>query len=606
MILKTLKLHNFRGYKDALISFDDSLSVIIGKNDVGKSTILEALAIFFESNQIKMDENDLCVKHDEGDENISISCEFLVDNELVIDSTVRTDLEKEYLLNKNGLLEIVYKCENGKKAGKRYLNAYYPIDIDKPLIQLKIDRLRQLLEQKKNDVIGYERINKSVSSEIRLGYYSALGKEPARQEILIETSKDEAKNIYTALSKELPMFFLFKADRENKDGDSEVQNPLKAATKDILKNIEPDLQNIIKKVEEQVKTIGDETIEKMRELDSELAQGLKTSVNTKPWDSIFSFQLIDDQDIPLNKRGSGVRRLILLSYLRAEAERKTKIDDNNSIIYAIEEPETAQHPDYQRLLMESLIALAENPVHQILITTHTPEIAKMASLDQIIFIKRVEGTPQIITDQSDKLKDVIKTLGVNASLDSKVVICVEGENDVNFLTAIGRLNQFKDIVDLSDERISIIPMQGGSLKNWILRDYLKNSNVKEIHIYDSDVNEYIKKIDTMNAQNDGRRKGFITHHYEMENYIPMQLVEQEFNLDLSEYNEMCGDCLDIPKLLVGKVKRKLGKDDKEKEKIIKNILNGKIMKKCTFEMIRNMGNADEIISWFSSIRDYLL
>lgn len=133
---------------------------------------------------------------------------------------------------------------------------------------------------------------------------------------------------------------------------------MKAATKNVLKGIEDELESVKKRIEEEVLRIGEETIEKMKELDPEVAQSLKTSVNTKAWDSIFSFQLIDDYEIPLNKRGSGVRRLLLMSYLRAEAERRAKANANTNIIYAIEEPETEQHPDYQRVLVESLLDLA--------------------------------------------------------------------------------------------------------------------------------------------------------------------------------------------------------------------------------------------------------
>lgn len=47
MKIHSLKLKNFRGYKDELfISFGD-LTAFLGRNDVGKSTILEALDIFF-------------------------------------------------------------------------------------------------------------------------------------------------------------------------------------------------------------------------------------------------------------------------------------------------------------------------------------------------------------------------------------------------------------------------------------------------------------------------------------------------------------------------------------------------------------------------------
>lgn len=46
MKIKSMKVKNFRGYSDeTIVNFDD-LTVIVGKNDVGKSTILEALDIF--------------------------------------------------------------------------------------------------------------------------------------------------------------------------------------------------------------------------------------------------------------------------------------------------------------------------------------------------------------------------------------------------------------------------------------------------------------------------------------------------------------------------------------------------------------------------------
>ena len=47
MKLKSISIENFRGYQDkTTINFDD-LTVLVGKNDIGKSTILEALDIFF-------------------------------------------------------------------------------------------------------------------------------------------------------------------------------------------------------------------------------------------------------------------------------------------------------------------------------------------------------------------------------------------------------------------------------------------------------------------------------------------------------------------------------------------------------------------------------
>jgi predicted ATP-dependent endonuclease of OLD family len=47
MKVSQVKISNFRGYKDeTTIDFND-LTVFVGKNDVGKSTVLEALDVFF-------------------------------------------------------------------------------------------------------------------------------------------------------------------------------------------------------------------------------------------------------------------------------------------------------------------------------------------------------------------------------------------------------------------------------------------------------------------------------------------------------------------------------------------------------------------------------
>ena len=85
MYLKKLKLLNFRSYESIEIEFDQNLNVIIGKNDIGKSTVLEALDIFFGQQRIKIDITDKNVF--QGSE-MAISCSFIIDQ------------EKEYLIGK--------------------------------------------------------------------------------------------------------------------------------------------------------------------------------------------------------------------------------------------------------------------------------------------------------------------------------------------------------------------------------------------------------------------------------------------------------------------------------------------------------------------------
>lgn len=50
---------------------------------------------------------------------------------------------------------------------------------------------------------------------------------------------------------------------------------------------------------------------------------MKSDFNKLPsWDKIFDLTLLNDQNVPLNKRGSGVKRLVLLSFFQAQAEKK--------------------------------------------------------------------------------------------------------------------------------------------------------------------------------------------------------------------------------------------------------------------------------------------
>lgn len=604
MKLCKLILKNFRGYESLHVDLNEDINVIIGKNDIGKSTIMEAMDIFFNGNSSsKIDVDDLNIYAEEKE--IQISCLFSECYEdIVLDSARKTSLAQEYLLNNDGLLEIrkVWNCSKEKIGSsdlKVYINAYYPKINEKPLINMKISELKKILQSLQNEIINYDSINKTVSSEIRKSLYEHhINNNGTFENKLIDISKEDAKDIWSKINENLPIFFLFKSDRSNVDSDSEVQNPLKIATKNALRELQNELDSISNIVKEAVKVIGDKTIEKLREMDEEIASTLTTELNTKAWDSIFSFELIDDRGIPLNKRGSGVRRLMLLSYFRAEADRLMSETNKNNVIYAIEEPETAQHPNYQKMIIDTFKDIATDNKHQIIITTHTPEIAKMVRPEQIIFIRKNKfNKPEIIVDNNDKIREVIKSLGILPNIQSKLVICVEGETDIMFIESISKLQCIKDIIDLERENISIIPMRGGNLKSWIDKNYFKDSNVKEIHIYDSDVTEYIKKVDEINKNNDGRRWGINTKRLEIENYISPKLIEQALNIQIEDEIKDTWSSVDVPKLIM----EKYGQQKRMKENNIKCLLNGRIAKMIKKEDLIDIDAYDEICEWFGMI-----
>ena len=131
MKLETVKITNFRGISEcAEVNFKD-LTAIVGKNDVGKSTILEALDIFFNGNSAEsklgaMDINQYVRKKCDGKIDIEIACVFsdIPQGDIVLDDSASTSLNNEGLAV-DGKLEIVKIYPNAGKA-KVYVRAKYP------------------------------------------------------------------------------------------------------------------------------------------------------------------------------------------------------------------------------------------------------------------------------------------------------------------------------------------------------------------------------------------------------------------------------------------------------------------------------------------------
>lgn len=103
MKITNIKIENFRTYDNLVIKIDDKLTSFIGKNDIGKSTIFDALDIFFGNK--KIDVKDLCV--DSPEDSVEITCTFSnLPEDIEIDSSAKTKLSEEFLLNEKSELEI--------------------------------------------------------------------------------------------------------------------------------------------------------------------------------------------------------------------------------------------------------------------------------------------------------------------------------------------------------------------------------------------------------------------------------------------------------------------------------------------------------------------
>ena len=392
MRIKTINLMNFRGYKEEISVEINNLNVFVGKNDIGKSTILEALDIFFNEskNIIKLDKDDINKKaKEEGNEEIKISVVFTdLPPEITIDSANPTNLADEYLLKSDGCLEIIKKYP---KAGKEkvFIKANHPTaTICSGLLSKKITDLKKILTENNIDCA-----DKTKSAIIRKAIWEHYSSDLELNEIEIDVTKEDAKNIWEQLKNYMPLYSLFQSDRKNSDGDNEIQNPMKLAVQEILKDVElkKSLDKVADEVEKKLKEVSSKTLEKLKEMNPDIANSLNPVIPTTEslkWSDVFkNVSITGDDDIPINKRGSGVKRLVLLNFFRAEAERRKAEKNVPHIVYAIEEPETSQHPSHQRKLIEAFIELAEADNTQIILTTHSPSIVKLLEFEHLKLIK---------------------------------------------------------------------------------------------------------------------------------------------------------------------------------------------------------------------------
>lgn len=390
MKIKSATINCFRGYAEPVtVEFND-LCVLVGKNDIGKSTILEALDIFFNDGKgcVKLDKDDINKKcAADGNDCIEIAVEFCdLPDAVLIDATNRTTLADEYLLTAAGTLVVVKRYP---KAGKEkvFIRALHPTHKNcSNLLEKKNSELKKLLDEQ-----GLACADKTKNAELRKAIWQ--GQEDLQlTETEIEVAKIDAKSIWEQLRGYMPLYTLFQSDRKNSDGDSEIQDPMRLAVREILGDtgIQKQLADVAETVKARLDEVAARTLEKLRDMNPDIASSLDPQLPdaaSLKWTDVFkNVAIAGDENIPINKRGSGVKRLVLISFFRAEAERRQMEVDLPNIVYAIEEPETSQHPEHQRALIDALIALSEAENTQVLVTTHSPEIVKRLSFENILLV----------------------------------------------------------------------------------------------------------------------------------------------------------------------------------------------------------------------------
>ncbi|WP_291051069.1 MULTISPECIES: ATP-binding protein [unclassified Empedobacter] len=494
MKLHSIKLKNFRSYKEETEIKIDDLTVFVGKNDIGKSTILEALDIFFHDGKgdyvIKLDKDDINKSAlEEGDRDIFITAIFTdLPDSITIDATNPTTFENEYLLNSNNKLEIIKKYPNAG-AAKVFIKANHPTNANcSELLIKKNTEYRRIITQ--NEI---ECDNQTINATMRTAIWNHFADDLQLNEIEIDTSKEDAKNIWEKIQTYLPLYCLFQSDRKNSDNDSEVQDPLKKAVSQILtdQTVISMFEDIAERVSAHLNAVSNATLAKLREMNPDIANSLNPIIPTASslkWVDVFkNVSITGDENIPINKRGSGVKRLILLNFFRAEAERRMQSGNSQSVIYAIEEPETSQHTDHQRLLIKAFkeLSLADNT--QVLLTTHSSIVVKGLEFENLRLINKDE-------EGNKSISEVLPNQLPYPSLNEINYIAFKDLTDeyhnelYGFIEAESWLNEFK----VGKTEINYLRMRGENqiTERKILTEYIRH----QIHHPENTLNQRFTPI----------------------------------------------------------------------------------------------------------------
>lgn len=510
MKLRRIEIQNFRGFSVPIEIEVDDFTAIIGRNDIGKSSIFAALTIFLEGDGAKIDQDDGCIHGDCS--SVRISCEFdELPDKLILDDQFETSLNEEQLLRSNGRLRItkIYDCCKSKISPDIFINAESHL-VDNEGNSLLALTLADLKKKAKDAGVVLETGEATVKAKIR---YAIANRSEVLHPAAVDISigKNDSQTLWSQLLKHLPMCALFVSDRVSSEKDKEAQTPMGIAVEAALSEVQEDLDRLAEHVERKVQDVADRTLAKLQEMNPELASELKASLREKPkWKDMFKYSLNSNDGIPMDKRGSGVRRMVLLNFFRAEAERKALGEGDRPVIYAIEEPETAQHPDHQKMLVRALQEIANNG-SQVLLTTHAPGLAGEMPADSLRFIDDESGVRTVrssFTEESHGLFTALaERLGMLPDNHVRVLICVEGKNDARFLRHVSKTLSLSDdtLPNLNlDPRFVFIPMNGGNLRDIVNLHLFKNFRKPEFHLYDQDeIGTYAEQQREVNIRNDG-------------------------------------------------------------------------------------------------------
>lgn len=428
MKIYQIQVENFRLLKNFSMDLEESLSLVIGKNNTGKTSILSVLDKFlnekskFSYDDLNIDfknELEVLIKSENTPKEfppkgikLKIFIEYDEKDDLSNVSRVLMDLDPEnnkivlgfeFTVSYSDFLKLksdyaTFAINEKKKNRTRDINdflkqelySYFHIQKKSFEFDLKINQANEL------NFIDLERDGISIRDIINFKYISA------RRDV----TNNEREN---TLSKQTSKLYKKQEDNSQKNQATEDFKDQLSETDTTLSEIYKDLfKDVIKKVQDfgGVK-INDTDIEIISTLQhKELLEGNTTVVYTH-----------DDHKLPEHYNGLGYMNLIsmifeieiLVQDFKRDKEKKPA--DINLLV--IEEPEAHTHPQMQYVFIKNIKKLLAEGIKrddginrplQYIITTHSSHIVADSDFDNIKYLKAENKNNVVAKNLSDLRK----------------------------------------------------------------------------------------------------------------------------------------------------------------------------------------------------------
>ena len=231
-----------------------------------------------------------------------------------------------------------------------------------------------------------------------------------------------------------------------------------------------------------------------------------------------------------DSQGLGFSNLI---YLHMKLEEFYKSIDNNKVnVFFIEEPESHMHPQMQNVFIRFLKNYYVDKKMQGLITTHSNEIAKMVGLDSLRVIRQTGKSKSELFNLSEFRNSIKGEKVENVDEESEFLL----ENFFDWFFEIGyselifadrvilyegdserlyirKLIKLPEFLDLADSYIAFIQVGGAYAHNYL--PILKMLKIKTLIITDLDYNKNAVSMDEVKSEDSRSTNATINYCYRL-------------------------------------------------------------------------------------------